>query len=442
MCKFLLCISTLFSLLALCAPQANARSVQQSLWYAAPSTVPQSATNSQQQFFHSQQQHPKFAQHSSSQVAHQPTVRHFITQPQPQYWYHHTQPTQWPDHLPTTLVDENNQKGSVNNDYDVRPTIESYPSYNEKPLQRPQNVRRPPLRPYLEQPPVPQGPPQSPPLRPYLEKPLQRPKNEQPQVRHHVERPPRPPLRPYLEQPPVPQGPPQAADNRFQTSTSRRQNFLPPISNKENDQNLRDSMLNNDYDLHPTNEPLTPRPNRYRAHNRLNNRRRGRRRFRTTTTTTTTTTTPPPDAEYYDNYYDDDYYDYISTTTTTTTTRRPRRRGGRRRSNFLRQSHATSPMTTPSTISSKMTTTTTTTTTPSTTTKKLSPGYKHRSDGRIIDYMADPNFPYELRGADLTNYPFYIALPEDIDFSCDGRHDGYYANIEHKCQVRVFHAKI
>ncbi|RWS18124.1 uncharacterized protein B4U80_01445, partial [Leptotrombidium deliense] len=100
-----------------------------------------------------------------------------------------------------------------------------------------------------------------------------------------------------------------------------------------------------------------------------------------------------------------------------------RRRGGRRRSGRPRET------TTP------LTTTTTTTTTPSTTTTTLSPNYKHREDGRIIDYLADPNFPYELRGTDLTNYPFYIILPESIEFSCDGRHDGYYANIEHKCQV-------
>lgn len=50
--------------------------------------------------------------------------------------------------------------------------------------------------------------------------------------------------------------------------------------------------------------------------------------------------------------------------------------------------------------------------------------------------MADPNFPHELKGADLTDYPFYISLPQDIHFNCEGRHDGYYASIEHKCQVR------
>jgi hypothetical protein len=65
----------------------------------------------------------------------------------------------------------------------------------------------------------------------------------------------------------------------------------------------------------------------------------------------------------------------------------------------------------------------------------LSPGYKSRSDGRIIDFMADPNFPYELKGADLTEYPFYIKVPDKINFSCQGRHDGYYASVEHHCQV-------
>lgn len=42
---------------------------------------------------------------------------------------------------------------------------------------------------------------------------------------------------------------------------------------------------------------------------------------------------------------------------------------------------------------------------------------------------------YELRGADLTNYPFFINIPEKINFDCSGRHDGYYASIEHSCQI-------
>ncbi|XP_054153761.1 uncharacterized protein LOC128952391 isoform X2 [Oppia nitens] len=134
----------------------------------------------------------------------------------------------------------------------------------------------------------------------------------------------------------------------------------------------------------------------------------------TSTTTTTTTTTPAPEYYDYDDYYDD--YDYHVTTTTTTTTtaspgrRRQNRRPGRRR--FRRPTEAP---------------TTTTTTT-------LSPNYKQRPDGRIIDYSADPNFPYELRGADLTEYPFYVSIPES-KFSCSGRHDGYYADISLFCQV-------
>jgi len=148
-------------------------------------------------------------------------------------------------------------------------------------------------------------------------------------------------------------------------------------------------------------------------HYRRRQRQRKRQRTTTTSTTTTTTTTEAPIDDYYEysDDYDDDYSDYIqTTTTTTTTTSAPKRRRGRRR--FRRP---TEPPTT-------------------TTTTTLSPNYKPRPDGRIIDYLADPNFPYELKGADLTEYPFYISIPENT-FSCKGRHDGYYANIDLKCQV-------
>ncbi|XP_074595302.1 uncharacterized protein LOC141850557 [Brevipalpus obovatus] len=131
--------------------------------------------------------------------------------------------------------------------------------------------------------------------------------------------------------------------------------------------------------------------------------RRRRKRPRASTSTTTSTTSQP---NYYDNEYEDDYDEDYETTSTTT---KPRRKGRRR--------------------------STTTTSTPPPTTRTLSPGYKHRSDNRIIDFMADPNFPHELKGADLTDYPFYISLPSEIHFNCQGRHDGYYASIEHKCQV-------
>nr|ANJ46029.1 peritrophin 2 [Eriocheir sinensis] len=57
-----------------------------------------------------------------------------------------------------------------------------------------------------------------------------------------------------------------------------------------------------------------------------------------------------------------------------------------------------------------------------------------------IDYLVDPNLPHELIGYDLSEYPFYNKLPKDLldpkfNFTCDGRHDGFYASIPHKCQV-------
>ncbi|CAN8013761.1 unnamed protein product [Ixodes persulcatus] len=81
------------------------------------------------------------------------------------------------------------------------------------------------------------------------------------------------------------------------------------------------------------------------------------------------------------------------------------------------------------------TTTTTTTAAPTDPPRTLSPNYKQRADGRIIDFLADPNFPRELKGSDLTDYPFYENLPEDIDFDCGKWHDGFYASIKHKCQL-------
>lgn len=182
-----------------------------------------------------------------------------------------------------------------------------------------------------------------------------------------------------------------------------------------------------------------PRPFRIRPAGRPGGGRRRRKRPRnplgsnqaagpanrpstTTTTTTTTTTAPPPAPYYYDDYDDNDDYEY-DYPTTTTTTHRPRRKG-RRGQGGRRQRTSTTPSTT-------------TTTTPAPTTKTLSPNYKPRPDNRIIDYMVDPNFPHELKGADLTDYPFYISLPTEIHFNCEGRHDGYYASIEHKCQVNL-----
>ncbi|XP_061388184.1 nucleolar protein dao-5-like, partial [Musca vetustissima] len=54
-----------------------------------------------------------------------------------------------------------------------------------------------------------------------------------------------------------------------------------------------------------------------------------------------------------------------------------------------------------------------------------------------IDYIWDPNLPRELRGYNLSSYPFLSTTPadEDIHFKCDGLHDGFYASIEYKCQL-------
>ncbi|KAM7355742.1 uncharacterized protein ACRADG_001705 isoform 2-T3 [Cochliomyia hominivorax] len=54
-----------------------------------------------------------------------------------------------------------------------------------------------------------------------------------------------------------------------------------------------------------------------------------------------------------------------------------------------------------------------------------------------IDYIWDPNLPRELRGYNLSSYPFLASTPADdeIHFKCDGLHDGFYASIEYKCQL-------
>ena len=59
-----------------------------------------------------------------------------------------------------------------------------------------------------------------------------------------------------------------------------------------------------------------------------------------------------------------------------------------------------------------------------------------------IDYIHDPNLPRELNGYDLSTYPFLNKMPKNITFKCDGRHDGFYANIEWNCQVRCFSSSI
>ncbi|XP_062542365.1 cell surface glycoprotein 1-like [Armigeres subalbatus] len=55
-----------------------------------------------------------------------------------------------------------------------------------------------------------------------------------------------------------------------------------------------------------------------------------------------------------------------------------------------------------------------------------------------VDYVWDPNLPRELRGANLSSYPFLDSVPaeEDIGFTCDPKlHDGFYASIKYNCQL-------
>ena len=54
-----------------------------------------------------------------------------------------------------------------------------------------------------------------------------------------------------------------------------------------------------------------------------------------------------------------------------------------------------------------------------------------------IDYKTDPNLPRELNGYDLSDYPFFNKVPSNITFKCDGLKDGFYASVEHKCQVKT-----
>lgn len=55
-----------------------------------------------------------------------------------------------------------------------------------------------------------------------------------------------------------------------------------------------------------------------------------------------------------------------------------------------------------------------------------------------IDYIYDPNLPRELNGYNLSDYPFYSRVPSKINYSCEGLKDGFYSNIEHKCQVCAY----
>lgn len=197
-------------------------------------------------------------------------------------------------------------------------------------------------------------------------------------------------------------------------------------------------------------------------------RARGRFRPRTSTTTTTTTTTEQPLEEYY--YYYEDEEDQknqpIITTTSTTTTTTPKPSLPKRASIGRRPSNGRSQLTSkpvvkfdpesqflpppddvadvisaPSTTK-KFTTSSTTTPVPGSAADAipahLRSKYKPRNDGRFIDFLRDPNRPRELKGFDLTNYPFYVRVPEDIEFECEDKKDGYYASVPHKCQVMNF----
>ncbi|XP_076323060.1 uncharacterized protein LOC143231989 [Tachypleus tridentatus] len=162
-----------------------------------------------------------------------------------------------------------------------------------------------------------------------------------------------------------------------------------------------------------------------------------------------TTTTESPSYYDYEDYYDY-YQDQLLTTTTTTTTqptvprrKRPLLRG---RERLRRPGFRSRPINAknirpefsrniPQQDLEKFETPTTSTTTLPPTTTKPRRYYPPRDDGRYIDYLSDPNRPRELNGVDLNSYPFFISVPEDINFKCDGRHDGYYSNVLHKCQL-------
>ncbi|GAB6025971.1 hypothetical protein CHUAL_011940 [Chamberlinius hualienensis] len=51
------------------------------------------------------------------------------------------------------------------------------------------------------------------------------------------------------------------------------------------------------------------------------------------------------------------------------------------------------------------------------------------------DYVYDPNLPRELGAYSLSEYPFYNEVPKDINFTCSGKLDGYYASVPHHCQL-------
>lgn len=50
----------------------------------------------------------------------------------------------------------------------------------------------------------------------------------------------------------------------------------------------------------------------------------------------------------------------------------------------------------------------------------------------ITNYLIIADYRYNL-----SSYPFLSLVPdpEEIDFKCDGLHDGFYASIKYSCQV-------
>jgi hypothetical protein len=229
----------------------------------------------------------------------------------------------------------------------------------------------------------------------------------------------------------------------------------PPRASERSISPSRTSNLNSE--RKPAAQDSTEAPTR-RSSSSSRPRTRGRFRTRTSsTTTTTTTTTEQPLEEYYYYYEDDDNNQKnqpIATTTTTTTPKPslPKRVSiGRRPSSgrstskpvvkFDIESQFAPPPedvvevlpVTPST--KKFTTSTTQATPPGGIPAHLRSKYRDRTDGRFIDFLRDPNRPRELKGFDLTDYPFYITVPEDIDFECDDKKDGYYASVPHRCQL-------
>lgn len=52
-----------------------------------------------------------------------------------------------------------------------------------------------------------------------------------------------------------------------------------------------------------------------------------------------------------------------------------------------------------------------------------------------IDWEFDPNLPRELRGFNMSDFPFFSRVPNKIKFDCKDRIDGFYANTDYQCQV-------